>query len=277
MGRMGLGHFLRVFRAVTLMTLRLHVRRKRTWIMAVLILLPAALPVLVAYHGGAQSGPPLRLFVALADFLYVYTLVPLTALFYACSLLSEEIEGHTFPLLLSRPAPRSALVLGKYAAYGCVAVPLVALSLAGTFGMSAAFLRLPLTWAYVHFLVSYLALCGVGLMAYGALCLAVSTLARHPVIVSALFIFGWEKLVIALPGYADFLTLQKYLGRLLPAVEFRRLEIAKVDLPVELMREVYPVGAAPAMMVLACATIGFLLVACAAVRVRQFATITEAG
>ncbi|MCC6699448.1 MAG: ABC transporter permease, partial [Candidatus Hydrogenedentes bacterium] len=109
--RMGLQHYWGVFAAIAGITLRLHLRRRKTWIMAVLALLPAALPAIIAYYGAGRTGPPDRLFVALTDFLYVYTLVPLLALFYACSLLSEEMEGHTLPLLLSRPVPRSALVL----------------------------------------------------------------------------------------------------------------------------------------------------------------------
>lgn len=277
MGRMGPGHYFRVLRAVASMTVRQHLRRKRTWIMGGLILLPVLLPPLIAYYEPAGGPPPLKLIVAVSDFLYVFTLVPLTALFYAGSLLSEEIEGQTFPLLVSRPAPRSALVLGKYVAYAVVSTLLVTISLVAMFYSAGLFLKLPLGGAQHALLARYGALCALGLMAYGALCLLVSTLTRRPVIVSALFIFGWEKLVIALPGYADFLTVQKYLGRLLPPVEFRRVEIAKVELPVELMREVYPVGTGAALVVLACLTAVFLIAACWAVRVRQFTAAVEAG
>jgi len=272
MARSATKHFVRILVSVTSMTVRLHVRRARTWIMGALALSPCLLPALAAYVGPERGMPADKLTVALFDFLYVYTLVPLTALFYACALLAEEVEGHTFPLLLSRPAPRGALVLGKYAAYLCVAALLLAASLAATFYASVLFLKLPPDGAHHGLLVRYAMLCTGGLAAYGALCLAVSTLTRRPVLVSALFIFGWEKMVIALPGYADFLTLQKYLGRLLPDVAFRRIEIAKVELPVELMREVYPVSAGAALVALGCATAGLLAIACMAVRLRQYAT-----
>ena len=254
------------------MTVRLHVRRARTWMMGALILTPCLLPALVGYYGPERGMPPDKLVVALFDFLYVYTLVPLTALFYACALLAEEIEGHTFPLLLARPVPRGALVLGKYTAYVCIAASLLAVSLTVTFYASVLFLKLPLTGAHHRVLADYMLICAGGLAAYGALCLMVSTLTRRPVLVSALFIFGWEKMVIAMPGYADFLTVQKYLGRLLPEVGFRRIEIAKVELPVELMREVYPVSAGAALVTLLCGTAVLLAIACVAVRFRQYAT-----
>jgi ABC-type transport system involved in multi-copper enzyme maturation permease subunit len=274
---MGARHFLRILNSVALMTARLHMRRARTWIMAALILSPCLLPALVAYYGPERGMPPEKLFVALFDFLFVYTLVPLTALFYACALLAEEIEGHTFPLLLSRPAPRGAFVLGKYVAFVCVSTALVTVSLGVTFYASVLFLKLPPTGAHHAVLARYAGLCTAGLAAYGALCLAISTLTRRPVLVAALFIFGWEKMVVAIPGYADFLTLQKYLGRLLPEVAFRRIEIAKVELPVELMREVYPVTTGVAVVTLAALTIALLTVACVAVRVRQYATGGEAA
>lgn len=276
---MGIRHYIRVLVSTALMTTRTHLRRGRTWIMAVLILLPSLLPPLVAYlnarFDAGLSMPPDRLAVGLFDFLYVYTLVPLTALFYACALLAEETEGHTFPLLLSRPAPRGAIVLGKFAAFLGISALLVAASLTATFYASVLFLKLPATGAHHALLARYALLCAAGLGAYGALCLAVSTLTQRPVLVAALFIFGWEKMVIAIPGYADFLTLQKYLGRLLPEVSFRRIEIAKVELPVELMREVYPVSATGAVVTLACVTAVLLGLACLAVRLRQFAASSE--
>lgn len=277
MARLGTTHHLRILVSVASMTIRLHVRRARTWIMGAMMLAPCTLPAAAAYYGPDNAMPPDRLAVALSDFLYVYTLVPLTALFYACALLAEEIEGHTFPLLLARPASRGAIVLGKYAAFVCVAAPLLTVSLIATFYSSVWFLKLPLTGAHHGLLVRYVALCTAGLAAYGALCLMVSTVTRRPVLVAALFIFGWEKMVIALPGYADFLTLQKYLGRLLPEVAFRRVEIAKVELPVELMREVYPVGVGTAAIALAGATAVLLAIACVAARMRQYATSETAG
>lgn len=269
--RMGLQHYWGVFAAIAGITLRLHLRRRKTWIMAVLALLPAALPAIVAYYGAGRTGPPDRLFVALTDFLYVYTLVPLLALFYACSLLSEEMEGHTLPLLLSRPVPRSALVLGKFIAYVAVASALASLSLAALYYSSVLCLQLPASLEHHALLMRYAALCALGLLAYGALCVMVSSLTRRPALIAAVFIFGWEKMVIALPGYADFLTVQKYLAALLPQVGFRRVEIAKVELPVELMREVIPVSATAALGVLLGATALLLGAACVALRRRQFA------
>jgi hypothetical protein len=277
MNRLGFKHYLNVLAAIAGFSLKLHLRRRRTWLMAALILLPTALPPVVQAIDPPPADARLPIFIAMADFMYLFTLVPLTALFFACSLLSEEIEGRTFPLLLSRPAPRSAIVIGKYLSYAVVSLLLVGGSFLTAYLSFGFVLGLPIdrqTFAYV---IQYLLRLALALPAYGAFCLAVSTLTKRPVVVSALFLFGWEKAVVALPGYADFLTLQKYVLELRPAVDFRRIEIDKVELPAELMRTVYPVGPAESVTVLICATIALLALACLVVRSSQYAAAPEAA
>ncbi|GMU91207.1 MAG: hypothetical protein AMXMBFR4_02650 [Candidatus Hydrogenedentota bacterium] len=271
------GRFLNVCAAVASFTTILFFRRRRTWIMGALILFPALLPPIAVYYIPDAVRENLKIFAALTDFLYLFTLAPLAALFYACSLLSEEIEGRTFPLLLSRAAPRSAIVLGKYAAFLLVASVLLVVSLILLFLSCAWWLELSVPGPNAALLARYLALTVLTAAVYGALCLAVSTMTRHPVIVSALFIFGWEKMVIALPGYADFLTFQKYVQRLMPPLPFRRIEIEKVELPAELLREVYPVGAQMSLAVLMGSIVALLIVACWVVRSREFASAAEAA
>jgi ABC-type transport system involved in multi-copper enzyme maturation permease subunit len=276
-GAMHLGRFLNAGAAVASFTTVLFVRRRRTWIMGAMILFPAMLPPIAAYYIPDAVRDNLKLFVALTDFLYLFTLAPLAALFYACSLLSEEIEGRTFPLLLSRATPRSAIVLGKYVAFLLVASILLAVSLVLLFLSCAWWLELSMSGPNAGLLARYTALTVLTVAVYGAFCLTVSTMTRYPVIISALFIFGWEKLVIALPGYADFLTFQKYVQRLMPAVPFRRIEIEKIELPAELLREVYPVGAQMSIAVLFGSIVVLLVIACWVVRSREFASAAEAA
>ena len=265
------GHFWNVFAAVAAFTTHLFVRRRRTWLMAGLMLVPMALPFLAAWidTSAVRMGP--RLLVALVEYLYLFTLAPLTALFFAGTLLSEEVEGHTFPLLLSRPAPRGAIVLGKFAAYFLVSFALLAPATAAFMGAGAFALRVADPAAAFALLPRYLTLIAMALLSYGALCLFVSTIAARPVIVSAIFLFGWEKAVVAIPGYADFLTFEKYIRRLTPDVPFKRLELGKLELPVELLRSVYPVGAGASLVVLVGVTLALLALACTAVRKRQYA------
>jgi len=265
------GHFWNVFAAVATFSTCLFVRRRRMWLMAALMIVPLPLPFLASALVPYATLMGQRLLVAQVEYLYLFTLVPLTALFFAGTLFSEEVEGHTFPLLLSRPAPRSAIVLGKFTAYFCVTFALLAVvvTIFFTIGVFALHVSKPLI--VFGMLPRYLAIVALALLSYGALCLFVSTISTRPVIVSAIFLFGWEKAVVAIPGYADFLTFEKYLRRLAPDVPFKRLELGKLELPVELLRTVYPVGAWTSLLVLLAVTVLLLALACVAVRKRQYA------
>ena len=263
--------FVNVFTAIATFTTFLYFRRRRTWLMALLITTPVFVPFLAIFNPSESSDYPQEVFDAVAHFL-----TPLMALVFGCSLLSEEIEGRTLPLLLARAAPRSAIVLGKYVAFVFVTYIMILVSFTLTFSSFAHFLALSVS-NYLPLFTRFALLIGIALSAYGALCVAISTLTKHPVVVSALFIFGWEKLVAALPGYADFLTLQKYIIRLLPEVSFNRVEVEKVELPPELMRAVYPVSETFSIAALAITTIVLLLLACVVVRSREFVSASTAG
>ena len=268
--------FVNVFTAIATFTTFLYFRRRRTWLMALLITTPVFVPFLATLNPSESSEYPQEVFDAAAQFLYLLTITPLMALVFGCSLLSEEIEGRTLPLLLARAAPRSAIVLGKYAAFVFVTYIMILVSFLLTFCSFVHFLMLSVTNFFPLFL-RFSVLIGVALIAYGALCVAISTITKHPVVVTALFIFGWEKLVAALPGYADFLTLQKYILRLLPEVSFNRVEVEKVELPPELMRAVYPVSTTFSLATLAITSVVLLFLACLIVRSREFASASTAG
>lgn len=270
--------FYNVFTAIATFTTYLYLRRRRTWLVTLLISLPALVPPLAAaYNPSSESSAyPQDLFDAVAQFMYLLAITPLMALVFGCSLLSEEIEGRTLPLLLARAAPRSAIILGKYAAFVLVSFALITVSLLVTYASFVYFLSLG-CGEYLGLFARYLGLIAIALTAYGAFCVAISTITRRPVVVAALFIFGWEKLVVALPGYADFITLQKYVLRLLPEVPFERIEIEKVELPPELMRAVYPVSGTFAIAALLITSVIFLAIACLIVRSREFATAGDAG
>ena len=57
---------------------------------------------------------------------------------------------------------------------------------------------------------------GLGLAAYGALFAFVGTRLKRPLVVGLVFVFGWEQLVMALPGYLRQFTVAYYLQALVP-------------------------------------------------------------
>ncbi len=146
---------------------------------------------------------------------YLSFSVPLLGVFYGTSLIADEVEDKTITYLFTRPLPRGAVLVGKYLAYlvctGLLVLPSV---------MLVFFLVVPLLGGSIGAgfpdLLKDLALLAVGLAVYGALFALVGTLFKRPLLTGLVFIFGWEPIVVVLPGYMKLFTASYYLQGLVP-------------------------------------------------------------
>jgi ABC-2 type transport system permease protein len=208
--------FLRAARGVFDLALEGMVWSRRSVLMAVLLGLPIAFAllyrlVLASRIGARMSG--FQLYGVVIVFYYVRNVLPLAALFYATSLIADEVEGKTLTYLLTRPIRRSAILAGKFAAY---LVTMLALSLPAT--LVTFFL---LTTAsgftgigrYIPDLFRDLGVVALAVLSYGALFSLMGVLLKRPMIPGLLFVFLWE-LLANLPGYLPRFTLTAYLRSL---------------------------------------------------------------
>jgi ABC-2 type transport system permease protein len=216
-------HFVRTARAVASFTTWLLLRGRRIRVMAAVIFLPAVMPFVLAYLAPDHIViDGYEVFVIGIEFLYIGMLVPLGAIFFATSLLGDEMENRTFPLLLSRPIPRSALVAGKFVAYAIVCSVFFIASIFALFAACVVALKLPLSVDNAIDLAAYCAVLIAGVFAYGAFCLAASTMTKRPVVLAIIFVYGWEQFTLILPGYPRLFSIQAYLKALLPDTPFER-------------------------------------------------------
>jgi ABC-2 type transport system permease protein len=145
---------------------------------------------------------------------FVQFSVPILGVFYGTSLIADEVEDKTITYLFTRPIPRSAILFGKYLAYlACtifVVLPAVVVIwlLIVPIGGSLA--------AGFPDLVKDLGLLALGLIVYGALFALVGAVFKRPLLMGLIFIFGWETLAMALPGYLKRFTVAFYLRGLVP-------------------------------------------------------------
>ena len=65
-------------------------------------------------------------------------------------------------------------------------------------------------------LLKDLLLLGLGLAVYGALFAFVGAKFKRPLLVGLIFVFGWELIVLALPGYLKRFTVMYYLQAMVP-------------------------------------------------------------
>ena len=230
-------------------------RSRRFKLYAALSLLPAAVAVFIqvyqAFQGrGGLSG--LSVFSNVIMAFDLQFLVLLLALFYGTSICLEEVEGRTLTYLTTRPVPKSAVILGKFAAYALFQVVMV------NVGIILSFLVLsfrttggPLSY---DVLLKYCGVLTLGILAYTAFFTLLGTLAKRALLFGLLFAFGWETVVQYFPGTTQRFTIAHYLKSMLPAQTTGGFSF--------LMFRLEPTPALVSVLTLALMTAGFLGLAC---------------
>jgi len=241
--------FLPAARGVFDLALESMVWSRRSLIMGIFVGLPLlvaiAFRVVLATHPEAHMVPPFDLYAVLVAVYWIRNVLPLAALFYATSLVADEVDGRTLTYLLTRPITRSAILAGKFAAYLATTLSLALPAAVVTFFLLATAPGGPGAGAAVGDLFRDLGVMALTLVAYGALFALLGVLLRRPVIPGLLFLYGWE-LLANLPGYLPRLTLTAWLRSLIhhrPAQEGLA----------ELFGQVLPAGEGLAVLLLATA------------------------
>jgi ABC-type transport system involved in multi-copper enzyme maturation permease subunit len=195
---------------------------RRTLFMALVVGAPVAVSIVVRLID-ASGGTPLRvngvrvdgatMFGAIVWLLFLRFIVPVLGVFYGTSLIADEVEDRTLTYLFTRPVPRGAVLIGKYLAYLACTTLVVLPSV-----LIVYVLLVPLRAASAGGLqlVVDLAILTAGLAAYGALFAWLGALLERPLLVGLAFAFGWEQIVLLMPGHLKRVTLAYYLQGLVP-------------------------------------------------------------
>jgi ABC-2 type transport system permease protein len=196
---------------------------RRTVFMALIVLLPVAIALVlrvlvsagvpVLRLGSAQVNGPVVFGLMMWGF-FVRFGIPVLGVFYGTSIIADEVEDKTITYLFTRPVPRQAVLIGKYLAYlaatTSVLLPAVMLVwlLIAPIGASVS--------ASFPDLVKDLGVLTAGIAVYGALFALAGATLKRPLLVGLIYVFGWETLVMALPGYFKYVTVAYYLQGLVP-------------------------------------------------------------
>lgn len=245
---------------------------RRTIFMALIVGLPVVLSVVirillefgasnVRVNQTAVAGP--TIFGLMIWGFFVRFTVPVLGVFYGTSLIADEVDDKTITYLFTRPIPRGAVVLGKYLAYmACAAfvvlpavilVWLLIIPAGGSLGSS------------FPDLIKDLILIAIGLAVYGAVFAYVGAAFKRPLLFGLMFVFGWETLVMALPGYMKRLSVAYYLQGLVPHA---MPNDSAVSLVMSIFRETPPLAESLIMMALIEA--GFLYLAARTIAKKEY-------
>ena len=222
----------------------------------------SAIPVVIALVARVAEarGRPLPLagtglFGTMVWAAYVRFIVPVFGVFLGTGLIADEVEDRTITYLFTRPIPRGSVLVGKYLAYLVCTTSVVLPSLMLTYfvlvplsGVAASFPQLMLDFAIV----------AIGLATYGALFGLVGVVMRRSIVAGLVFVFGWEPLVLLLPGYLKRASVAFYVQSLVPHAVPRS---EATLLPQLVVREVMAPGSAVLWLCV-------LLAACLALAVR---------
>ncbi len=183
-------------------------RSRRTLIVFVLALGPAVIAWLTSEL--AREASPGEIAAQAGWLLVLQVVVPLTGLVLGSAAVAEEVDDRTLTYLYTRPMPRAALLLGRYAA---IAVVLTAILLIGValFLLAASRARgegPPLVAGIARPLLGAALIGGA---VYAALAAALGAFVKNPMVVGLGYAFAIEGFLANLPGRNQLLTVQHHL------------------------------------------------------------------
>jgi ABC-type transport system involved in multi-copper enzyme maturation permease subunit len=196
---------------------------RRTIFMALVVGAPVAISVLLRLldvlgapvfkvNGSMMAGP--AIFGLMIWVFYLRFTIPVLGVFYGTSLIADEVEDKTITYLFTRPVRRGAVLVGKFFAYMACTVFVVLPSVVVVY-LAIVPMRGSLGASFVD-LLKDLILLAIGLAAYGSVFAFIGARFKRPLLVGLIFIFGWEQVALAFPGYLKKFTVAYYLQALVP-------------------------------------------------------------
>ncbi|NTV81085.1 MAG: ABC transporter permease subunit, partial [Candidatus Aminicenantes bacterium] len=184
-------------------------RTGRTRTFALLGLIPVALAVVARVFLRGRSGDMAAVSTEILMVFFLQFYIIILALFYGTSIAAEEVENRTLVYLITRPVPKPAIVLGKFAAYTALMGGMTALGLAASFFiLNAARLGDAALWATFF---RYLGVLVLGVLAYTAFFAFLGTVLKRAIILGLVFGFGWETAIQYFPGSTQRFSIVHYL------------------------------------------------------------------
>jgi len=192
-------------------------KANKTKIFFIVALLPVIMALIIKLNpifSGRSSTEGIYIFSNVIIVFYLQALILLLALFFGTSVCSEEVEGKTLTYLTTRPVSKSAIILGKYAAYTSLVILMTGI------GVTISFLILNVNklhdFSLYEILIRDVIVLSLGIMCYTALFTFVGTFLKKSILFGFVFGFGWENAIQYFPGSTQRFSIVHYLKSLLP-------------------------------------------------------------
>jgi ABC-2 type transport system permease protein len=211
---------------------------------------------------------------AIIQMLTFNVVIPLSCILYGTALIGSEVEARTAVYLFTRRMRRATVLLVKFAAASLAMVVLVELAVLAQYACTVGGLDLASLdgaaqgqwWKPAEDLIYYLTIAPMGVLAFGAVFVAISLLTARPLAASILYFVIVELVVSNLPLGARIYSVSHQL---------RRYMFAKIpqmgdfhDLSAEQVQMFFPPGS-NGMVTLCALILAVLALACTLITVRE--------
>jgi ABC-2 type transport system permease protein len=203
---------------IAMITLRSLLGRRRFLAMLLLPLayVGAAVAVKLNNVGVDQWAKPVILGIGFG------VVMPVLTLIVSAGVLGSEVDDGTLVHILTKPLPRSSIILTKYGVAVLVSAAVVCLPMY-IVGLMASSVSVA-----IGLLVGSL----VGVAAYSALFLALSMLTKRPVLIGLAYIVVWENILSNVLNGTWVLSIQKYAESIASSISGTLLWKQDLSLPV---------------------------------------------
>ena len=193
-------------------------KTRRTKIFYLISFFPVLLALVIKFSQFFSAGPEMsgvQVFSNMILTFYIQFLILILTLFFGTSVCSEEVENKTLTYLTTRPIPKSAVILGKYAAYCTLAVILTSVGVILSFFILNMDKLLDLS--LYPMLLKDVGVLILGVICYMSLFTFIGTFLKKSIIFGLVFSFGWENVIQYFPGSTQKFAIVHYLKSLLPS------------------------------------------------------------
>ncbi len=203
--------FLRPFKVTFRITFDQTIKSKKTIFMLLVTFLPVFMTL---YYWIAQPEhfiPPPLVLVHIMLFYLLFVSI-LVALFYGNAMIGDEVDNRTIIYYFTRPIPKYTIIIGKFVAYIASVFLIIIPPMLISFLIIASDKEMSKDFAItVDTFARQLGVILLGLIVYGSIFIFFGTSLKHPIIAGLLLAFGWEKIMLIVPGLIRKFSVAHYL------------------------------------------------------------------
>jgi ABC-type transport system involved in multi-copper enzyme maturation permease subunit len=179
-------------------------------LMPVLVLILAKIIELTSLKETVSAA---HFFIDLITF-YIGIFIPILALFFASSIVNEEIESRTFVFLTTSPVPKPIILAAKFTAYCSMGLLLIgSCLLVSFFVLNINHLQQAI---YGKEIIMFVIASCLALLTYGAFFLLIGVRFMRSLYFGIFYVFMIQPMMYYFPGFTQKLTLSFYINSLVP-------------------------------------------------------------